>query len=57
MSVVNLNKARKRRAKADARKRADTNAARFGRSKAQKSAETRAKEQSKTFLDARKLDP
>ena len=39
MSIVNLNKARKARAKQDKRARADANAVKFGRSKAQKTAE------------------
>ncbi|MDG1377721.1 MAG: DUF4169 family protein [Yoonia sp.] len=36
MSVVNLNKARKAKTKAEEKAQADENAARFGRSKAQR---------------------
>jgi phage protein D len=37
--VVNLNRARKAKARAEARAQADTNAARFGRTKAEKALE------------------
>ena len=36
MSIVNLNKARKVRARAEAKKTADRNAVKFGRTKAEK---------------------
>lgn len=56
MSVVNLNKARKAKAKTDARAVADENAVRFGRSKAQKVAEAAETAKAKARLDGLKRD-
>lgn len=56
MKPINLNKARKARARADAKARADENAVRFGRTKAQKAAE-KAEETAKiTRLDGHKRE-
>ncbi len=50
--VVNLNKARKARAKTEARAKADENAARFGRTKSQRQAEEQAATKASRTLDA-----
>jgi hypothetical protein len=55
--VVNLNKARKARAKTQARAEADQNAARFGRTRAQREAEAQAAEKAARTLDAHRRDP
>ncbi|NNE86986.1 MAG: DUF4169 family protein [Silicimonas sp.] len=51
MSVFNLNKARKERARSDARARADVNTVKFGRTKAEK-----RKDQSDADKAAAKVD-
>ncbi len=56
MSLINLNKARKSRAKEQAKKRADENAVRFGRTKEQRRADAQAKKQREKILDSHKLD-
>ncbi|MEM8592503.1 MAG: DUF4169 family protein [Pseudomonadota bacterium] len=56
MKVVNLNKARKAREKADAKARADQNAIKFGRTKAEKAEEAAQKAAQITRLDGHKLD-
>lgn len=48
---INLNKVRKARARADKRTRADENAIRFGRSKAEKQNERATKEKAERRLD------
>ncbi|RVV98650.1 DUF4169 family protein [Mesobaculum littorinae] len=53
---VNLNRARKERARNEARSRADANAAKFGRTKAQKSLDTARAETSERRLDQLRLD-
>lgn len=53
---VNLNKARKARAKAEARARADENAARFGRTKAEKDLEKARAKKARTDLDGKKRE-
>ena len=56
MSVVNFNKAKKARAKRDKRARADENAVKFGRTKAQKERELESNEKSVQFLDGHKCE-
>ncbi len=56
MSIVNLNKARKDRAKALKRARADENSAKFGRSKQQKKADQKAVEAARAHVDQHKRD-
>ncbi|MEM9576266.1 MAG: DUF4169 family protein [Pseudomonadota bacterium] len=55
-SPVNLNKVRKARARAEKKARADENAVRFGRTKAQKAAETKDREGALRHLDAHKRE-
>ncbi len=54
---INLNKARKARAKVQKRAQADENAVKFGRTKTQKNAEKRAEKAKIQHLDAHKRDP
>jgi hypothetical protein len=54
---VNLNKARKAKARAEKKARADQNALSFGLTKSEKSAATVSKDREKTQLDQHKLDP
>ncbi|MFK7763112.1 MAG: DUF4169 family protein [Roseobacter sp.] len=54
---INLNKARKARAKAEKRTRADQNAVKFGRTKAQKTAEKTEEIAKSRHLDGHKQDP
>lgn len=54
--VINFNKAKKVRAKADARVTADANRAKFGRSKAEKAHERLEKVRAERLLDGAKLD-
>lgn len=54
--VVNLRAARKSAARDSARKQGDENAAKFGRSKAQKLAEDRNASRAAAHLDAHKRD-
>ena len=54
---INLTRARKDRARADKRAKADANAVKFGRTKAEKDAEAREAERAVTHLDAHKRDP
>lgn len=51
MSVINLNKAKKTKAKADAKKQAEQNRIKFGRTKQEKQLE-----KAKAQLDAKKID-
>ncbi|NCQ25736.1 MAG: DUF4169 family protein [Roseovarius sp.] len=53
---VNLNRVRKQRARAAEKVRADENAARFGRSKAQKAREEAEAETARALLDAHRRD-
>jgi hypothetical protein len=55
--VVNLNKARKARAKSQARATADANALRFGRTRAERDAEEAQARKAATTLDAHRRDP
>ncbi|MGR3433760.1 MAG: DUF4169 family protein [Shimia sp.] len=53
---VNLNKVRKARKKAQARRDADENAVRFGRTKAQKAREAAEQALARTRLDAHRIE-
>lgn len=55
-NVINLNKERKSRTKRDKRKRADENAAKFGRSKGDRSRDTKEATQLADKLDAHKRE-
>jgi hypothetical protein len=55
-SPINLNKARKAKARADKRAQADANAAKFGRSKAEKDRQRSAEVRAAQHLDAHKRD-
>ena len=55
--VVNLTQARKARDRAAKRAEADTNAAKFGRTKAQRALEEAEAEKARAALDAHKRDP
>lgn len=54
--IINLRQARKQRARDDARAKGDANAAKFGRSKAQKSAEDTAATRAALHLDQHRRD-
>jgi hypothetical protein len=56
VSVINLNKARKAKARADKKARADENAVKFGQSKSQKTITTELKAQLSKHLDGHKTD-
>ena len=51
-NIVNLNKARKSRARADQKARADENAVKFGRTKMQKAKDRAEAEKAKRDLDS-----
>jgi hypothetical protein len=53
--VINLNRFRKARAKAEAEKQAEENRASFGRTKAEKHQEIRERDRSDQDLDGKKL--
>jgi hypothetical protein len=53
--IVNLTRARKTRARDTERKAADANAARFGRTKAEREIEARRAEQADRHLDQHRL--
>lgn len=55
--IVNLNKTRKARAKADKRRQADANAVAFGRSKVEKAHARAQIEKAGRDLDGHKRDP
>ncbi len=57
MSIVNLNKARKAKARTDKKLRASENTVKFGRTKAQKDAEKRNSAKTVRMLDQHKRDP
>ena len=57
MSIVNLNKARKSRAKDEARKAADANAVKFGRTKAAKSGDAAETVKTAQTLDGARREP
>jgi len=54
---VNLNRIRKQKARAEEKARADENAVKFGRSKAQKIAETAQAEAARRLLEQHRKDP
>ncbi|WP_292228847.1 DUF4169 family protein [Brevundimonas sp.] len=54
--IVNLNRARKDRAKAEDRSRASANRVAHGRTKAEKQAAAKEKERAARLLDGQKLD-
>ncbi|WP_439137701.1 DUF4169 family protein [Roseicyclus sp.] len=54
--IVNLSRARKTRARDDKRRQADANAARFGQTKAERDAATRAAEAAARHLDQHKRE-
>ncbi|WP_372605663.1 DUF4169 family protein [Actibacterium sp.] len=56
-NVVNLNQVRKKTARAEKRGKADANAVKFGRTKAQKDLERSQNAKQTTQLDAHKRDP
>ncbi|MFB2531848.1 DUF4169 family protein [Paracoccus sp. p4-l81] len=54
--IVNLNRARKAKARAEDRKTADENAVRFGRTKAQKARETADADRARAELDGKRRE-
>lgn len=54
---VNLNKFRKKKARAEKRQRADENAVRFGQSKAEKSLDKARAEKARALIGAHRIDP
>ena len=56
MTIVNLNKARKSRARAKAKQTADENAVKFGRSRAEKSRDKADVEKTNRTLDGAKRE-
>ncbi len=54
--ITNLNRFRKEKARAEKRARAEANAAKYGRSKAQKELEQARAEKSARLLDAHRRD-
>lgn len=55
--IINLRSVKKAKAKADTRAQADANAAKFGRTKAEKLAEAASKDKAKRVLDGHALGP
>ena len=55
--IINLNKARKRKARSDAEAQAAANRARFGRSKQQRASDAAAIEEAQRRLDQLKREP
>lgn len=54
---VNLNQVRKARARAEAKAQADANAAKFGRSKAERLAEALRQQKAREMLDRHRIEP
>jgi hypothetical protein len=54
--VINLKRFKKRSEREQSAKQAETNRARFGRTKAERAQDERRKESAGNFLDQRKLD-
>ncbi|WP_113911303.1 DUF4169 family protein [Roseovarius dicentrarchi] len=54
---INLNRARKQRARDDAKKLSDENAVRFGRTKAQKQLEKARSDKAAKAVDSHKREP
>ena len=57
MKPVNLNQFRKTKARADKKARADANAVKFGRSKAEKAEDDETARQNRAHLDAHRVEP
>ena len=57
MTLINLNKARKEKLRAEKRKKADENAVKLGRSKADRAADETANTRADTHLDNHKRTP
>ena len=55
--IINLNRARKAKARADKANEAEQNRARFGRTKAERTANEAETERNAKFLDGSKLEP
>jgi len=55
--IINLNKVRKRKARADAERQAAGNRVRFGRTRAQKDADAAAAEEARRKLDQLRREP
>ena len=53
---VNLNRYRKEKAKADAKSRADANAVKFGRTKAERLLDAAREEKARAMLDRHKIE-
>lgn len=56
MKPINLNKVRKDRARADKKARADENAVKFGRTKAERLLDAARYKQARAVLDAQKFE-
>jgi hypothetical protein len=56
-NVINLNRFRKRVEREASAKQADANRAKFGRTKAERSSETKRADQAKEHLDQHRIDP
>lgn len=56
MKPINLNKVRKDRARADKKARADENAVKFGRTKAERLLDAARNKQARAVLDAQKFE-
>ncbi|MEM1274590.1 MAG: DUF4169 family protein [Pseudomonadota bacterium] len=56
-TVINLNRARKARARATAKAQADENAVKFGRRKTERTADEANKAKAERTLDGHKRDP
>jgi len=54
--VVNLNRSKKRAERAQSAKKAEVNRARFGRSKAERSADERREQRANEVLDQHRID-
>ena len=54
--IVNLNKARKEKARAERKARADANAAKFGRTKTEKALDRAKADKARADLDAHRRD-
>lgn len=57
MSVLNLNKARKAKARKDKRAKADANAVKFGRTKAERTVEAKQSAKDVARLEAHRREP
>lgn len=55
--IINLRAKRKETARAEARRQADANAVKFGRSKAQKAREAQEAARARSALDGKKREP